>query len=112
MPDVFTKAKRSDVMSRIRGRGKKDKELALMRVFRAQGITGWRRHVEVKVKKKSTSPQPMNLPFGVHPLGCPKCGITLKRGHQTGWRRFRGSKRDILFRRILSPFEVERERRN
>jgi hypothetical protein len=48
MADVFTKAKRSDVMSRIRGRGNKDTELALIRIFRAQGITGWRRHVIIQ----------------------------------------------------------------
>lgn len=51
MPDVFTKAKRSDVMSRIRGKGNKDTELALIRVFRAQGITGWRRHLEVRGRR-------------------------------------------------------------
>jgi len=45
MSDVFTKAKRSEVMSRIRGRGNKDTELALARVLRANGITGWRRQV-------------------------------------------------------------------
>ena len=44
MADVFTKAKRSEVMSRIRGRGNKDTELALAKLFRAHGITGWRRH--------------------------------------------------------------------
>src|SRR5881394_3675731 len=44
MPDVFSKAKRSHVMSRIRGKGNKDTELALIRVLRAQGITGCRRH--------------------------------------------------------------------
>jgi DNA mismatch endonuclease, patch repair protein len=44
MPDVFTVAKRSQVMSRIRGRGNKDTELRLMSIFRAHGITGWRRH--------------------------------------------------------------------
>jgi DNA mismatch endonuclease (patch repair protein) len=43
MADVFTKAKRSEVMSRIRGRGNKGTELALMKVFRAHRITGWRR---------------------------------------------------------------------
>lgn len=48
MPDVFTKAKRSDVMSRIRSRGNQATELALVRVFRAEGITGWRRQVEVR----------------------------------------------------------------
>lgn len=47
MADVFTKTKRSDVMSRIRGRGNKDTELALMKLFRASGITGWRRHQAV-----------------------------------------------------------------
>ncbi len=48
MPDVFTKTKRSDVMSRIRSRGNKDTELALAKVFRAEGITGWRRHLKLK----------------------------------------------------------------
>ena len=47
MSDVFTKAKRSEVMARIRGRENKDTELALMRVFRAEGITGWRRQIQI-----------------------------------------------------------------
>lgn len=47
MPDVFTKAKRSEVMSRIRGRGNKETELALARLLRAGGITGWRRHQSI-----------------------------------------------------------------
>lgn len=55
MPDVFTKAKRSDVMSRIRSRGNADTELALVRVFRARGITGWRRHIRVSVEGKARS---------------------------------------------------------
>ena len=48
MPDVFSKRKRSEVMSRIRGRGNRDTELALRRLFRQHGITGWRRHCEVR----------------------------------------------------------------
>jgi DNA mismatch endonuclease, patch repair protein len=44
MPDVFTKIKRSEVMSRIRGRGNKETELVLAALLRAHGITGWRRH--------------------------------------------------------------------
>jgi hypothetical protein len=48
MPDVFTKEKRSDVMSRIRSRGNKKTELALMRVFKENHIVGWRRHVMVR----------------------------------------------------------------
>lgn len=48
MPDVFSKAKRSEVMSRIRSRGNKDTELRLVAVFREQKITGWRRHVAIR----------------------------------------------------------------
>ena len=44
MADVFTVEKRSEVMSHIRGRGNKETELALVILFRAHGITGWRRH--------------------------------------------------------------------
>jgi DNA mismatch endonuclease (patch repair protein) len=49
MADVFSKAKRSEVMSRIRSRGNKDTELALARLLRANGISGWRRHSLVRV---------------------------------------------------------------
>jgi DNA mismatch endonuclease (patch repair protein) len=45
MPDVFTKAKRSAVMSLIRGSGNKDTELRMIALFRAHGIVGWRRRV-------------------------------------------------------------------
>jgi DNA mismatch endonuclease (patch repair protein) len=45
VPDVFTKAKRSAVMAAIRGKGNKDTELRMMTLFRAHGITGWRRGV-------------------------------------------------------------------
>ena len=48
MPDVFTKSKRSEVMSRIRGRGNRDTELALAKLFRRHKITGWRRQIEIR----------------------------------------------------------------
>ena len=50
MPDVFSKKKRSEVMSRIRSRGNKETEVALARLLRANGIWGWRRHLEVRIK--------------------------------------------------------------
>ena len=53
MSDIFTKAKRSEVMSRIRGRGNKDTEVALAKLFRRHKITGWRRQVQIV-----TSPRP------------------------------------------------------
>lgn len=48
MPDVFSKAKRSEVMSRIRSHGNKDTEQRLAAIFRAHGITGWRRQVAIR----------------------------------------------------------------
>jgi len=47
MPDVFTPAKRSEVMSRIRSTGNAATELRLVALMRAAGITGWRRHVQL-----------------------------------------------------------------
>ncbi|MGB7749039.1 MAG: very short patch repair endonuclease [Verrucomicrobiia bacterium] len=52
MVDVFSKAKRSEVMSRIRSRGNRDTELALAQLLRANRITGWRRQVEVRIMKR------------------------------------------------------------
>ena len=53
MPDVFTEAKRSEVMSRIRSRGNKDTELALARLLRRHKITGWRRHIQICGRARS-----------------------------------------------------------
>jgi DNA mismatch endonuclease (patch repair protein) len=50
MADVFSKAKRSEVMSRIRSRGNRDTELALARLLRANHITGWRRQIVINVR--------------------------------------------------------------
>lgn len=44
MADVFSRKKRSEVMSRIRGRGNKATEIALCGLLRGSGISGWRRH--------------------------------------------------------------------
>lgn len=49
MADIFTKAKRSEVMSRIRSRGNKDTEGAMVAVLRGAGITGWRRQLELRI---------------------------------------------------------------
>lgn len=46
--DIFTKQKRSDVMSRIRSAGNAATELRLIRIFRANGITGWRRGCTIR----------------------------------------------------------------
>lgn len=47
MTDVFSPTKRSAVMSRIRSKGNLETEMAMIRVFREHGFTGWRRHQPV-----------------------------------------------------------------
>jgi DNA mismatch endonuclease, patch repair protein len=67
MPDVFSKTKRFQVMSRIRGRGNKETEVALMQLFRRQGITGWRRNLAVFGKPDFVFPK---LKLAVFVDGC------------------------------------------
>ena len=50
MTDVFTKAKRSEVMSRIRGKGNEGTEMSLIRLFKIHGIREWRRDAVFKIK--------------------------------------------------------------
>lgn len=47
MPDVFTREKRSEVMSRIKGKGNKDTELAMIQILRKNHVSGWRRNQAV-----------------------------------------------------------------
>ena len=131
MPDVFTQAKRSDVMSRIRSRGNADTELALAKLFRAHGITGWRRQVRLRVmsdKWRVTSKGPKSgsslithhpsltvRPDFIFPKsrtavfvdgcfwhGCPKHG-TKPANNRAFWRRkfSRNKQRDALVNRTL-----------
>lgn len=74
MSDVFTKAKRSEVMSRIRGRGNKATEIALARLLRLNKITGWRRHLPIFGKPDFTFPKHKLVIFvdGCFWHGCPK----------------------------------------
>jgi DNA mismatch endonuclease (patch repair protein) len=74
MADVFTRAKRSEVMSRIRGRGNRDTELALAIFFRRHRIRGWRRHQHVFGKPDFIFPAIRLAVFvdGCFWHGCPK----------------------------------------
>jgi DNA mismatch endonuclease Vsr len=74
MPDVFTKRKRSEVMSRIRGKGNKDTELALAKLFRASHISGWRRNQRLIGKPDFVFPKQRVAVFvdGCFWHGCPK----------------------------------------
>ena len=89
MTDVFTSSKRSEVMSRIKGSGNKSTELALIRIFRENGITGWRRNRPLFGKPDFVFPESRVAVFvdGCFWHGCPKHGNTPKNN-----RKFREQK--------------------
>jgi len=74
MTDVFSKSKRSDVMSRIRGKENKATEMALIKLFRRNRITGWRRNQPVFGKPDFMFPKNKLAVFvdGCFWHGCPK----------------------------------------
>ncbi|MDR1498506.1 MAG: very short patch repair endonuclease [Puniceicoccales bacterium] len=74
MSDVFTKQKRSQIMSRIRGSGNKGTELRLISIFRAYRITGWRRDYKLSGKPDFVFPKHRLAVFvdGCYWHGCPK----------------------------------------
>lgn len=88
MPDVFTKEKRSAVMSRIRGRGNKDTELVLVKLFRTQGVAGWRRHTALLGKPDFTFPKERLVIFvdGCFWHQCPKHS-NLPANNAVFWRK-------------------------
>ena len=99
MADIFTKKKRSEVMSRIRSRGNRDTELALVKLLRAMKVTGWRRHASLKGKGKSEKEKESRVrPDFVFPKlrvavfvdgcfwhGCPRHG-TRPKGNASFWK--------------------------
>ena len=50
MADIFTKAKRSEIMSAIRSVGNRTTEQAVASAFRRNGVKGWRRHANLPGK--------------------------------------------------------------
>jgi DNA mismatch endonuclease (patch repair protein) len=104
MSDVFTKTKRSEVMSRIRGRGNKDTELALAKLFRRNKITGWRRNQKIFGKPDFIFKQARLAIFvdGCFWHGCPRHG-TQPVGNRSFWKKkfARNQARDRLVNQTL-----------
>jgi DNA mismatch endonuclease, patch repair protein len=104
MVDVFSKAKRSAVMSRIRGRGNKDTEMALACLLRQNKITGWRRHLPIFGRPDFAFPKQKIAVFvdGCFWHGCPK-HFSLPANNRAFWKRkFTTNKlRDVLVTRTL-----------
>ena len=104
VPNVFTKAKRSDVMSRIRGRGNKETELALIKLLRRHHITGWRRHQPIFGKPDFIFWRARVVVFvdGCFWHGCPKhCKTPV--GNRMFWKKKLASNkaRDRRVNRVL-----------
>lgn len=87
MGDVFSTEKRSEVMSRIRGRGNKATEVALAKLLRAEGITGWRRHLPLVGKPDFAFPKQRVVIFvdGCFWHRCPKHS-NLPRNNADFWK--------------------------
>lgn len=47
MADVFSKKKRSEIMSRVKSSGNKSTEVRLLQLFKEYHVTGWRRNYKV-----------------------------------------------------------------
>ena len=48
MSDIFDKAKRSEIMKKVRSKNNKSTELKLIQIFKENNIHGWRRNYKVK----------------------------------------------------------------
>ena len=91
-------------MSRIRSRGNKDTELALVKFFRRHKITGWRRNQKVFGKPDFIFRQVRLAVFvdGCFWHGCPRHG-TQPKGNRAFWKKkfARNIARDRLVSRAL-----------
>src|SRR5688572_30116316 len=88
MSDVFTKEKRSEVMSRIRSKGNKDTELLMIQILRRNRLSGWRRNQSVLGKPDFVFKEQRIALFvdGCFWHGCPKHSNIPKNNRQF-WRR-------------------------
>ena len=98
MPDVFTQAKRSEVMSRIRGKGNKSTEIRLLKLFRKHNIKGWRRHQPMPGKPDFVFPKERLAVFvdGCFWHACPRCYIKPKQNAKFWREKISGNKRRDL----------------
>jgi DNA mismatch endonuclease, patch repair protein len=104
MADVFTPAKRSEIMSRVKSRDNVATEIFLARLFRKHGIAGWRRQISVFGKPDFVFRRGRVAVFvdGCFWHGCPIHG-TLPLTNRDFWRNklARNRTRDLLVDRTL-----------
>ncbi|MBZ5572245.1 MAG: very short patch repair endonuclease [Acidobacteriia bacterium] len=102
--DIFSRSKRSEIMSRVRGRGNRATELALVSIFRRNRIVGWRRHAALFGKPDFAFGKVRLALFvdGCFWHGCPK-HATQPRNNEAFWadKLTRNKARDRLVVRTL-----------
>ena len=89
MTDVHTKIQRSKNMAAIRARYNKSTEIALMKIFHAAGVSGWRRHNRsLPGTPDFIFPKSKTAIFvdGCFWHGCPKCR-TEPKSHRKFWKK-------------------------
>ena len=95
MPDVFTKKKRSEVMSRIKGKGNKDTELVMIQILRKNHISGWRRNQAVMGKPDFVFPKQKIALFvdGCFWHQCPKHS-NMPKNNRAFWEKKLGANKE------------------
>jgi len=104
MTDVFSRKKRSHIMSLVKGKGNRATELRLAEIFRQHGVKGWRRHVSLFGKPDFAFPKARVAIFvdGCFWHGCPIHG-SLPNDNRDFWIRKleKNRVRDQAVRRAL-----------
>lgn len=104
MTDIFSKRKRSDIMSRVRSRGNQSTELALASALRRWKVAGWRRHPPLTGHPDFCFPGLQLAIFvdGCFWHGCAQHG-TMPATHRNFWKAkiTRNKRRDLKTKRLL-----------
>ena len=88
MADIWSKQKRSEVMSLIRSKGNRTTEGRMISLFREHGIKGWRRHLPLHGHPDFAFKPERVVIFvdGCFWHGCPKC-YSAPSSNVEFWRR-------------------------
>lgn len=94
MSDVFSRQKRSEVMSRIKGSGNLSTEMRLIEIFRRKHIVGWRRKYPVKGRPDFIFPRERVAVFvdGCFWHSCPKCSRVPKQNRAFWVRKLKATR--------------------
>ena len=106
--DVFSKEKRSSVMSNIHGGGNKDTELVLIEIFKEYEIKGWRRKQKIFGKPDFTFWKQRVVIFvdGCFWHGCP-LHATMPKNNEEFWvsKLNKNKERDIyVFNQLIERY--------